>query len=226
MSSRRMPTNREESLLSSYLAMRRLIGVLGILLPLIVVVGGLIQHEPIIQHSISGYYYTNMRDFFVGLLSGVALFLISYKGYEKIDDFTTKMSGVCALGMILFPTAMYSEHVIRVGILQMDNHVSEFIHLFFSALFFLSLSYNSIFLFTRRHPGVMGREKKRRNVIYRVCGIIMLLSIVCISVYTYALKGTWVSQFYPVLLLESIGLFAFGVSWIVKGNTLLRDKRK
>jgi hypothetical protein len=204
--------------------MRRLIGFLGILLPLIVVFGSLIQHEALLD-SISGYYYTNMRDFFVGLLSGVGLFLISYKGYEMIDDFITKFSGVCALAMILFPTAMYSEKIVRVGILQIDNNVSELIHLIFSAMFFLALSYNSIFLFTRRHPGVMGKEKRRRNVIYRICGIIMLFSIVCISIYTYGFKGTWISKTYPVLILESIGLFAFGISWIVKGNTLIKDKR-
>ena len=175
-------------------------------------------------HSISGYYYSNMRDFFVGILSGVALFLISYKGYEKIDDIFANISGVFAVGMILFPTAMYSGAAVKVGMLRIPGNISEVIHLSFSALFFLTLSFNSIFLFTRRHPGVMGREKKHRNIIYRSCGIVMLLSIACMTNYTIFLRDTSVSKIYPVLILESVALIAFGISWLVKGNTLFKDR--
>lgn len=220
-----MPTHREQSLIFSYLAMRRLIGILGISLPFIVVIGGFTQGGPNLQGSISGYYYTNMRDCFVGILSGVAFFLISYKGYEKIDDIVANMSGVFALGMIFFPTAMFSGKTVRVGMFLIDDNISEIIHLAFGALFFLALSFNSLFLFTRRHPGVMGREKRRRNVVYRSCGIVMVLAIVCITVYTTALRGTALAAAYPVLILESVALLAFGVSWLVKGNTLFKDNK-
>ena len=219
-----MSTNRERSLIISYLAMRRLIGILGISLPFIVVIGGLIQGEPGLQGSISGYYYTNMRDCFVGILSGVALFLISYKGYEKIDDIVANLSGIFALGILFFPTAMFSGKVVKVGMFLIDDSISENIHLMFGALFFLALSFNSLFLFTRRHPGVMGKEKRRRNVIYRSCGIVMILAVACITVYSIALRGTSLAAINPVLILESIALFAFGISWWVKGNTLFRDK--
>ena len=107
-----MSTNREKSLIISYLALRRTIGILGISLPFIVIIGGLTQGEPGLQGSISGYYYTNMRDLFVGILSGVALFLLSYRGYEEIDDIVANMGGVFALGMVLFPTAMYSDKAV------------------------------------------------------------------------------------------------------------------
>ena len=219
-----MSTNRERSLIISYLAMRRLIGILGISLPFIVVIGGLIQGEPGLQGSISGYYYTNMRDCFVGILSGVALFLISYKGYEKIDDIVANLSGIFALGILFFPTAMFSGKVVKVGMFLIDDSISENIHLMFGALFFLALSFNSLFLFTRRHPGVMGKEKRRRNVIDRACGIVMILAVACITVYSIALRGTSLAAINPVLILESIALFAFGISWWVKGNTLFRDK--
>jgi hypothetical protein len=106
-----------------------------------------------------------------------------------------------------------------------DDNISEYIHLTFGALFFLSLSYNSMFLFTRRHPGVMGREKRRRNMIYRLCGIVMILAIVFITIYTLFLRDTYISKFCPVLIFESIALFAFGISWLVKGHTLFKDKK-
>jgi len=219
-----MSTNREKSLIVSYLSMRRLIGVLGISLPFVVVLGGFAQGEPGLQGSVSGYYYTNMRDFLVGIMSGVALFLMSYKGYEKIDDIVTNMSGIFALGLIFFPTAMYSGKAVRVGMFLIDDSVSEQIHFAFGALFFLALSFNSLFLFTRRHPGVMGKEKRRRNIIYRWCGIVMTLAVICIAVYAVFFRGTSIAAINPVLILESVASAAFGISWWVKGNTLFKDR--
>ncbi len=219
-----MSTNRERSLIISYLAMRRLIGILGISLPFVVVLGGFAHGESGVQGSISGYYYTHMRDFLVGISSGVALFLMSYKGYERIDDFVAKLCGIFAVGMVLFPTAMYSGKTVRVGMFFINDDISGIIHLAFSALFFLALSFNSLFLFTRRHPGVMGKEKKRRNVVYRLCGIVMIVAIVSIAIYTLFLRDTFLAAVNPVLILESVALIAFGISWWVKGNTLFKDK--
>ena len=166
-----------------------------------------------------------MRDLFVGILSGVALFLLSYRGYEEIDDIVANMGGVFALGMVLFPTAMYSDKAVRVGIFLIADNISETIHLAFGALFFLALSFNSLFLFTRRHPGVMGKDKKRRNIVYRSCGIVMVLAIVCIIMYTIFLRRTSIAAINPVLILESVALLAFGISWLVKGHTLFKDER-
>ena len=220
-----MLESQNKNLIISYLAMRRLIGILGIALPIIVVAGGFIQDGTAIQGSISGYYYTNMHDFFIGILCGVTLFLLSYKGYKKIDDIIGNMSGVFALGMMIFPTSMLSGKVVKVGMFLINDNISEYIHLAFGALFFLSLSFNSIFLFTKRGPGVLSKEKKRRNIIYRICGIVMIMAIVCISIYMIFLRNTSISKINPVLILESIALIAFGISWLVKGNTLFKDKK-
>ena len=204
--------------------MRRLIGILGISLPTVLVLGGFLQSGFEIQGSISGYYYTNMRDFFVGLLCVVSLFLMSYKGYEKIDDIIGNLSGIFALGLVVFPTSMYSGQVEKVGVFLINDNISEYIHLTFGALFFLSLSFNSMFLFTKRDPGFFSRQKKRRNLIYHICGIVMILGILFTTIYTLFFRGTYISKIYPVLIFESISLLAFGISWLVKGNTLFKDK--
>jgi hypothetical protein len=220
-----MSTNQNGSMIISYLTLRKLIGILGIALPVIVVLGGILQPVFFIQSSISSYYYTNMRDFFIGLLSVVALFLISYKGYEKIDNIVGNMSGAFALGIIFFPTAMLCDNDVNVGIFLIGDKISDFIHLTFAALFFLSLSFNSLFLFTKYNPDTLTEEKKKRNIIYRVCGIIMLLAIVCIAVYVFLLKHTCVSKLHPVLFFEGIALLAFGISWLIKGETFFKDKK-
>ena len=219
-----MSKDRNKSLIISYLTLRRFIGILAMALPIVVVVGGFLQEGLHVQGSLSGYYYTNMRDVLVGLLSAVSLFLISYSGYEKIDNVVGNISGAFALGMIIFPTAMYSGKVVKVGMFLVDDNVSEYLHLTFAALFFLSLSFYSTILFTRRGPGALGKEKRRRNMIYRVCGAVLIITIVCNVVYTLAFRNTAIANVNPVLILESLALFAFGISWLVKGNTLFKDR--
>jgi hypothetical protein len=220
-----MVTNRRQSLIVSYLTMRRLIGVIGIALPIIVVFGGFIQNGFVILDSISNYYYTNMRDFFVGLLFGIALFLISYTGYEKIDNIVGNLSGLFALGIIMFPDSMYTGKDVKVGIFLLNDTLSGYIHLIFSALFFLLLSFNSIFLFTKHGPGPITKEKRHRNLIYRLCGIVMIFSMLCIITYTTFFKTTIIWKIHPVLILESIALLAFGISWLIKGHTFYKDKK-
>jgi hypothetical protein len=220
-----MSMTRNQRLIISYLTMRRFIGVLGISLPIIVVVGGFVEHGFVIQGSISGYYYTNMRDFFVGLLCIVSMFLISYQGYERIDNMISTLSGLFAFGMIIFPTGMFCGKVVKVGMFLIDDNVSELIHLTFGTLFFLALSYNSLFLFTKRHSHILIAEKRRRNILYRVCGLVMIFAMCSIIIYMFFLRDTVISRYYPVLILESIALFAFGISWLVKGNTFFKDQK-
>jgi hypothetical protein len=220
-----MALDHNRGLIFSYLSLRRIIGILGMALPIIVVAGGYILDGAEIQASISGYYYTNMRDFYVGLLCAVALFLISYAGYAKIDNVTGTVSGLFVLGMVVFPTSKFSGEPVRVGIFLVNDIVSAYLHLAFAALFFLSMSFFSLFLFTRRGPGALGREKKRRNLLYRTCGIVMVLAMSGVVIYSLGFRSTLIAKINPVFTMESIALMAFGVSWLVKGNTLFKDKK-
>ncbi len=217
-------SGRDEPLIHSYLDMRRIIGILAIALPVILVAGGFLLNGSPVQGSLSGYYYTNMRDFFVGMLFAVALFLISYKGYELIDDIVTNLSGFFALGIIAFPTSAFSGRVVRVGIFLTPDSISQYIHLAFSILFLLSLAFNSIVLFPR-HGGAPSREKRLRNSVYVVSGIVMIICIVGMVVYIAFLSHTSLWKDRPVLVFETVALMSFGISWLVKGNTLFRDKQ-
>src|SRR6266496_784753 len=73
----------------SYLLIRTVVGVIGILLPLAfilgeaVFLGGGVQ----VRGSISAFYHTSMRDIFVGALCVVGLLLITYMaGQVKRQD--------------------------------------------------------------------------------------------------------------------------------------------
>ena len=74
-------TGGERRVLVSYLTLRRVVGVLGVLLPVVVAGGCFVLGACTeLQDSISDYYGTEMRDVFVGVLFAIGWFLFSYRG--------------------------------------------------------------------------------------------------------------------------------------------------
>jgi hypothetical protein len=215
---------KNDNIIISYKALRRLIGILGILLPIINVLGGCIFAKIPIQQSISMYYYTNMRDFLVGLMFVVSLFLITYKGYSRLDLIISTIIGIVGLGVAIFPC--YNEFVTeRVGIFQLYPIDSNYIHLSCAISFFILLAVNSIFLFTRTGHTKATPQKIARNIVYVVCGIVILLCVLGLILGYLLLTPEQRFDTKILLILESIALFAFGISWLVKGETLFRDKK-
>lgn len=184
------------------LRLRAMIGWLGMLLPWIVVI--LIGKFP---QSISATWYTNACTPFMIILGSAAFLLISYKGYEKIDDIILTCSGVAGLMICLFPCAV-SSHPGRVGTFLIDSVISSRIHNISAFVFFALLAYNSFFLFTKS-SGDMSNKKKIRNIIYRVCGVGMLASFLLLLLPSFYIK---------IWLVETIALFFFGVSFLTKAD--------
>lgn len=85
--------------------LRAIIGWLGMLLPWIVAL--LIGYIP---GSISATWYTNACTVFMIVLGSASFLLISYKGYERIDDILLTCSGIAGLGICLFPCSITSAH--------------------------------------------------------------------------------------------------------------------
>src|SRR5258706_16476041 len=89
----------------SFQTIRRAVGYLGISLPPALVAGTFLfsscrEIEPTISH----YYYTNMREVFVGVLCAVSLFLFTYKGYSRLDSLASNAAGIFILMVAMFPT--------------------------------------------------------------------------------------------------------------------------
>jgi hypothetical protein len=198
----------------SYLALRKVVGLIGILLPFTLMLGlFLIFKGEIIQKSISYYYYTGMGDVFVGALCAVALFMFFYCGYDKWDDWIGNAAGLFALGVAWFPTT-------EVGL---SNLIGK-IHFACAALFFLTLAVFSLFLFTKTHKHIKPTPQKlTRNKIYITCGIIMIACLIAIVIYLNFVQDDY-TGFYFVFWAETVALIAFGVSWLTKGGTLYPDK--
>lgn len=214
---------KNNNLIISYISLRRLIGVLGILLPLICMAGGFAFSALPAQQSISYYYHTNMRDFFVGLMMGISLFLVTYKGYERIDDILTTICGIAGFGIAFFPCRSGDGSVMHSGIFQLPPAVSDAIHVAAASLYFVLLAINSLFLFTLSKGHRKSRNKTIRNGIYIGCGIVMLLSLLCIAASFFIFNAVQRDHCRIILIFETVMLLAFGISWLVKGETLFRD---
>lgn len=201
--------------LVSYLTLRRLVGILGVLLPVVLALGCFaLGWCTGLQDSISDYYGTRMRNVFVGVLFTIGWFLFSYRGHERKDDIAGDLGCLFALGVALFPTTS-------------ENGLVRAIHFASATALFLVLAYFSLRLFTKtKEGGTPTPEKLTRNKVYVFCGVIMLVCIALIALYSMFLQGTGISGIKPVFWLESLALWAFGASWFVKGKTLWQDPKE
>jgi hypothetical protein len=205
-------------LVLSYLDLRKAVGIIGFALPFVLAFGKILLQGPGIQSSISSYYYTDMRNVFVGSLCAIGVFLMSTKGYDLRDEVAGILACVFAIGVALFPTTP------DVGATPQDKHIGT-LHLSFAALLFLTLAYFSLFLFTETASGKHPTPRKlQRNIVYRVCGYTILACILLMVVVAIPAVKSLAERLTPVFWLESLAVVAFGVSWLVKGETILKDQ--
>lgn len=198
----------------SYMTLRKVVGLLALtLVPVLVLGSFILDPPPTLQISVSAYYYTSMRNVLEGVICGIAMFLMSYDGYTKADSIISKLSGLFALGIAFLPTSDTSSKGDLISILHYSS----------AAVFFTLLSYMSVFLFTRS-SGTMTPEKKKRNRVYRFCGIILAISVAGIPIDGIPWVHDRIIFLKPTLILETVALVAFGVSWLTKGELILKDQ--
>jgi hypothetical protein len=215
----------------SYFAQRRAAGYIGIALPPIVL---LFDHCVFSHHcvpaSISASYYTGVRNFFVGSLCAVGVFLVCSIGFKR-DAPWSILAGSLALLVAFCPTDP------DTACSRTNAHspfsASHAIHSIAAISLFLTFAVFCLYLFTRssQFPGVaqpnlqaLPPQKRKRNVVFITCGWIMLVAMLLHA-------GWWVlSRFahFPMpdhllFATEWICLWAFGFAWLVKGQQILAD---
>ncbi len=220
--------NDRENNIKTYRRIRKAIGYLGFVLPILLIVLSLIPFfETSVQSSISKYYFTNLREVFTGTLSAVGLFLIRYVGFKsssfwKNDNLLTNIAGFCAIAVAFIPTnpECWADKIYTI--IPYNGNFIGWIHYGFAGLLFLILAYISIRIFPLGQNEKDGARQTSfdENVIYKVCGYLMIGSLVLVPIFS-ALKIVS----YSTLILEALILFAFGISWLIKGRAL-GDKGK
>lgn len=222
--SHQTPEREGQAQLIPFLWLRKGIGLLGFFFPVLLVVGSkLFGNCNILLGSISDYYHTNMDDLFVAVLCVIGLFLFTYRGPEKEDSIASNLACVFAVGIAFFPTSIKSEHL---SCLSYSANIFPGLHNLFAASFFLVLSYFCLVLFPKTHEDIPPTaEKLKRNKVYKICGYVMLASILIIFVYLLLKDRIDGLKKIPItFIFEWVALWAFGISWIIKGGWFLQDK--
>jgi hypothetical protein len=195
-------------------SLRCAIGILGMALPWIVVI--LLGFK--IPQSISITYYTyEAGPVFMIILGASSILLTCYRGYNTFDDIINTLAGIFALAICLFPC--WNSAYELVGTFQLPVPISSKIHNISAIGFFGCLAYNSLFQFTKHGILPMTKNKKRRNIIFIICGIGMLASFSILLLPPFRIR---------IWLVETIALTFFGISWLTKANCipfLFADKK-
>ncbi|CAM3883502.1 MULTISPECIES: hypothetical protein [Flavobacterium] len=223
---------QKELLIKNSYTLRMLIGVLGILLPLILPLLLLFTDKfKEVLPSISHYYYTKSGPLFIAIMSLLAVFFIIYK--EKCADFIiSSIAGIAALLVVLLPTDSlengclnpYKNHV--VTILE-KNETRENLHYIAAGIFLLALAYMSIFRFTIINQGYENAKKQLqlRHRLYRTLGIIMVFCLLIIFFGSDHFNKMYNNSFHKfhddhnlTFWFESVAVECFGIAWLVKGR--------
>jgi hypothetical protein len=200
----------------SYQAHRMVIGVIGLLLPgLLILFAGVLPTEGLtdweLLDSVSAYYYTGAMGIFVGMLFALSLFLFTYRGYVGVvaDRFVGRVGGLAALLVAFCPTK-------APGSLKEPiwwSRTTSIIHYTAAVVLFGSFILFSIWLFRKSNIPIRRDrppEKRYRDNVCLACGLIM---IVCVLV---AAVSSWQGRsiFWP----EAIAILAFSISWLAKAE--------
>ena len=237
----------KNELVISYMFLRKTVGWIGTLLPVVLIAGNVIFFTTSLPGSMSGYYYTHMRDVFVGALCALGVFLVAYAGDDEVDRWITNIAGLGAIGVAVFPTKppvcpadARTCPVPEIRYLSVAQQATGDIHLFFAAVTFIALGLMSLrFAKSAQAPGGQDRmsrirhglgwarpgddqqpQRKRRNTVYRACGV-TILSCVVLAAASNLLPASVKAHWPWLFVFEALAVFAFGVSWFVKGQTLL-----
>jgi hypothetical protein len=214
----------------SYLALRKAVGIVALALPVALVIGYFVLTplgstrtwpNPPLLESISAYYYSCMGHVFTGALCAIALFLLCTQGYDRADEIAGYMACGFAFGVAFCPTT--PETASCGGTVTPLEKSLGTAHEILAALLFLTLSYFCLFLFTRTSGNPTPR-KKQRNMVYKVCGGIMIFSMAVMTSLHIQAVGEFFQHVKMLLIFETVCLFAFGVAWLTKGETFLKDK--
>lgn len=203
-----------------------MLGILcGLLAPLALLFGYFGDNPDEWWYSISASYYCNTKILMIGLLFTTFVYFISYRGYkdDTRDRIIATVSGISALGVIAFPTnTSFVDNDELVGLLHLPVTTSHTIHCVSAAALFVSFAVMILFQFTQSN-GNPTPEKKKRNILYKICGLTIIF-FMAFQMVTVAFDDVFPNWW--TMVNEATMLTAFAVAWLCKAEciTALNDK--
>jgi hypothetical protein len=194
-----------EPYVRSYVFMRFAVAVLGIALPLLLVFVEplLFDGRPWPRGSLSSYYYSGMRELFVGMLCAIGVFLIIYKAADRTrEGRASTYAGIAVILVALFPTGKPGAAVPATPIQDLlGEEWVERIH-FVSAALFIALLWRITRHHFRTHVNAHGR-------FHAICAWLILAALALAAV-----AGVTGEPDKGILIAEWLAVWAFGASWL------------
>jgi uncharacterized MAPEG superfamily protein len=129
------------------------IGGMALLFLAIIIFGNMIVTSPGILDAISAYYYSPMRDFFIGSLSVLGTLLICYR-YQLVDKIAGIVAGLCVIGLAICPREPSSSDLMAIcptdprKMANTPEMLKGSLHWAFSIVFLLTIVFIVLYLFT------------------------------------------------------------------------------
>jgi len=207
--------SRTTHLESSFIVQRRGMALLAASFPAAFLASSFLLGRTDFQTSLSAYYWTldPERNFFVGVLCAVGVFLLLYKGYTTLEDRVLDLAGLAAVGVAFFPMDEAGD----CGSTGFSLHGTSAV-IFFACIAFICIFMSGHSL--EQMPDAARRDKFRR--LYRICAVVMALAIGFAGLY-------WLLPDEAVLALcensvifwfEAAGVWAFSAFWTIKTREL------
>jgi hypothetical protein len=197
----------------SYRNLRAIIGYVGLTLPVVLLLAGVIDGR--LESSISAYYYTKVGNVFTGALCVIGVFLLAYRLTSwAMDNVATTLAGVAALGVAFFHAAPKNATLSQLRLAD--------VHLTCAAALFILLGAISLVIFPIDMSEEEKRKQKWRVPCYRGLGVVILLSIILMPMLNW-LAGSFYDDHHVFFILEAICVMAFAVSFILKGHGQAND---
>ena len=184
--------------ISTY-TIRLVIGLIAITLPFLT---SLLATEPLTSIS-AAYCDINSdwpRNIFVGFLIAISALFLAYNGSNSTEFYLSKIGSAASFLIATFPGCGPNESSVH-GIASV---------IMFSVLAVLC------YQFYKSSSAKPFPEAQTRSIIYKTCGIVIILSMLII-----ALKGVVFSNIERLVFYgETAALLAFGIAWFVASHII------
>jgi hypothetical protein len=238
---------RDAAYTRSYRIIRLTVGFLGVLLPIIFIIGEafFLRGGVHVRGSLSAYYHTSMQDIFVAGLCVIGFMLATYMAGElrTWDFWASLIAGIAVLGVVFFPTSRpglpvgappCGSHPEPPGCSPVEQtlgeHTTAQIHAGFAIAFILFLAVMSFFFAvsevldkSEQLRAQADKQSVFRNPVlflaHSICALIILIAGI------WAFAGVSVGELTRLYIGEVASVWAFGISWILAGYYLTAPAR-
>lgn len=217
------PEDIQKHMIGTYTSLRIGLVVIAFAFPLVLWLGGLWRDSPGLRGSMSAYYHSAMRDWFVGALFAIGACLYLYKGFTSKENLLLNLAALFAVGVAIFPMGWPPKNWPPQGWPNeplCNTFTAGYVHVTCAVLAFLCIALVCWFCASDTLP--LMQDPARREKFHRAylwLGIAMLVS----PLIAVALKFTLGQSSY-VFLAELTAMYVFAAYWLVKSREIAATK--